>query len=604
MLPHRLQNTNKTGSGPRGIDTPGTLWGCGVSAFGQLGNNLTVNLSSPVQVGTVAEWASVSTGDNSTAAIKVNGTLWTWGTGSYGALGLGDSVSRSSPTQVGTLSDWVQVSAGWQATAAIKADGTLWTWGRNNGGRLGHNEATTNHRSSPSQVGGLKDWKEVVVGNDHIVALKNDRTLWTWGYGATGRLGQNDTVSRSSPTQLGNDTDWESISAEYHSFAVKTNGTLWGWGVGTFGRIGAGDATDRSSPTQIGTLTNWTHASAGSRHSIALKTDGTLWGWGYNLVGQVGDNSAVSRSSPVQVGALTTWAQISAKGGADSAGANDLRLGLSIALKNDGTLWSWGENNGGRLGNQGDSPDTNVSSPGQVGTLKTWRSISAGGAHGAAIQLPTSTTYEDLPLSVVFVDEDGTTGTNTISGLALGTAAPNRYIVAAISLNNNSRTVTAVTIGGHSATEIGTMVSGTGSPFTQVWLWIAAVPNGTTGAVVKTGNDSENWFVALWAVYGITSSTPYDTASATGTDPSTTACDIPANGIAIAYARGGTAYGAWTIPTPGAEEFDAGHPGGMEDVNQYQHSGASGVYASAVTGGTFTADGNATNAVLRVVSFA
>ena len=303
-------------------------------------------------------------------------SLWTWGLNSSGQLGSNTVVDRSSPVQVGALTTWAQVSVGGKSTAAVKSDGTLWAWGYNKDGAIGDN--TTVSRSSPVQIGALTTWTQVSAGNNFTAAIKTDKTLWTWGNNSPyGPLGQNDITNRSSPVQVGALTNWSQVSAgNTHTAAVKTDGTLWTWGRNNRGQLGDGTITDKSSPIQVGALTTWSQVSAGvnganTQSTAAVKTDGTLWAWGINSNGQLGDGTVIARSSPVQVGALTTWSQVST--GSRSA----------AAVKTDGTLWAWGYNNAGQLGT------TNVisrSSPVQVGALTNWLQVSAGSYSAAAVK--------------------------------------------------------------------------------------------------------------------------------------------------------------------------------------------------------------------------
>ena len=248
---------------------------------------------------------------------------------------------------------------------------SLWNWGNNYYGELGQNDRT--HRSSPVQVGSLTTWSQVAGGGHNSLALKTDGTLWSWGWNTYGQLGQNDITMRSSPTQVGSLTNWSQIACgRNHSLAIKTDGTLWSWGHNAYyGKLGQNDRTHRSSPTQVGSLTNWSLVAGGWYHSLALKTDGTIWSWGYNNNGQLGQNDITHRSSPVQVGSLTTWSLV--------AGGREHPL----AIKTDGTLWSWGYNAYGQLG-QNDR--TTRSSPTQVGTLTTWSQVAGGNYHSLAIQ--------------------------------------------------------------------------------------------------------------------------------------------------------------------------------------------------------------------------
>ena len=253
--------------------------------------------------------------------------MWAWGHGDDGCLGLGGpAVYRSSPVQIGTDTTWGdQVAAGKNYSGAIKTDGTLWTWGINNQGQLGINNSSP--RNSPVQLGTDTTWKTLAKGGEFckwMMATKTDGTLWTWGNQyQSGVLGQNQSpsVTVSSPIQVGTDTNWHGVSLsggqdEWASaLALKTDGTLWSWGVDLSGSLGQGGGTNRSSPTQIGSDTTWgtgTYTGTANRAdytfaiggaaSAALKTDGSLWTWGNNNYGALGHNDRTPYNSPRQVG--------------------------------------------------------------------------------------------------------------------------------------------------------------------------------------------------------------------------------------------------------------------------------------------------------------
>ena len=297
------------------IKTDGTLWSCGYNQTGQLGNNSTVHRSSPVQTicgGT--NWKMVSCGGNtSTAAIKTDGTLWLWGQNDQGQLGTNSIISRSSPVQtICGGNNWLLVSTTGNCCAAIKTDGTLWLWGQNNQGQLGINSII--YKSSPVQtISGGNNWKTVSSSTygGNIMAIKTDGTLWGWGDGSQGQLGDNSTTTRSSPVQIiAGGTNWSKCTAGiYQSAAIKTDGTLWTWGYNTWGQLGDNTRNTRLSPIQtIAGGTNWKQVSINMYNMIAIKTDGTLWTWGYNAYGQLGDNTTISKSSPIQtIAAGTNW---------------------------------------------------------------------------------------------------------------------------------------------------------------------------------------------------------------------------------------------------------------------------------------------------------
>ena len=347
-------------------------WGSGTT--GRLGDGTVVSKSSPIQIGSLVTWydvaASRSANDAASLALKTDGTLWGWGYNGAGAVGDGTTANRSSPVQVGLLSDWASVAV-WNHSAAVKTNNTLWSWGNGYGGKLGHNNTVS--LSSPVQVGALTNWSQVSTGLRNTACVKTDNTIWVWGGNSQGSVGDGTVVYRSSPVQIGLLTNWASVSAGgTHTLAVKTTGTMWAWGNNQVGQLGNGQqGPDKSSPVQIGALTTWLTPSTGEDFCLALKTDGTLWGWGDNGQGQIGNSTVDSKSSPIQIGALTNWSQV-------SAGDNH-----TAALKTDGTLWAWGDNS--PSGNLGDDTVVDKSSPVQIGSSTGWDKVSAGGGHTLAI---------------------------------------------------------------------------------------------------------------------------------------------------------------------------------------------------------------------------
>jgi alpha-tubulin suppressor-like RCC1 family protein len=351
------------------------LYSWGVNNSGQLALGNTTYYSSPKQVGSLTNWSSLSAGVSIGFAIKTNGTLWAWGFNRQGQLGLGNTTNYSSPKQVGALTNWYQVSAGGYFVMAIKTDGTLWGWGSNGSGQLGLGNTT--QYSSPKQVGSLTNWLKIAANYNWCLAIKTDGTLWAWGSNVYGALGTGNTTYYSSPKQVGSGTSWATISSGSYAtaFAIKTDGTIWGWGRGQNGQLG-NNTTDYSfsSPIQIGSLTTWATVNSRPYSTLAIKTDGTLWAWGKNEYGQLGIGSITDNSSPVQVGALTNWLFVSGS-----------YSNTTATRKTDGTLWTWGRNDYGQCG-QGTS-GTNFSSPKQVGTLTSWTAVATGNNHALAIAL-------------------------------------------------------------------------------------------------------------------------------------------------------------------------------------------------------------------------
>ena len=307
------------------IKTDGTLWTWGNSFAGQLGDNTAPSFGKSTPVTTFAggtNWKQCSSGGYITAAIKTDGTLWVWGGGTGKSLGNNQS-NNNICTPVTTFAggtNWKQVHVGGSSMAAIKTDGTLWTWGAGGSGQLGDRAFSSRLTPITTSAGGT-NWKQVSVGGNYMAAIKTDGTLWTWGRSSEGQLGNNnDTVNSGGATPVttfAGGTNWKQLSAGTdHTAAIKTDGTLWTWGLGTFGRLGDNTTTSKSTPvTTFAGGTNWKQVSCGDRFTAAIKTDGTLWTWGNNPFGQLGDNTITSKSTPVTTFAGgTNWKQVSACG--------------------------------------------------------------------------------------------------------------------------------------------------------------------------------------------------------------------------------------------------------------------------------------------------
>jgi hypothetical protein len=340
------------------------LFTWGLNDTGQLALNDTTTRSSPVQVGTGTDWTFLAPGGG--ASTKADGTLWIWGSTSLVS-------NKSSPTQVAGTT-WNRLGS---QSMATKTDNTLWLWGSNTYGQLGQNNRVS--ATSPVQVTGTT-WSRIADGVVSKFAIKTDGTFWSWGMNYSGQLGNglgdrySPYQSRSSPIQVGSNTNWsEVVSNGYSVLAIKTDGTLWSWGEGSRGLLGTNNNDARSSPVQVGTDTTWSKITTGGSTSLAIKTDGTLWAWGANDWGQLGLNNSTYRSSPVQVGATTNWSEVN---------TNDSAV---IAVKTDGTLWTWGFNRNGVLGNNDWQPfnNGNKSSPTQIGTNTNW-SLGRIGGNGVA----------------------------------------------------------------------------------------------------------------------------------------------------------------------------------------------------------------------------
>jgi alpha-tubulin suppressor-like RCC1 family protein len=365
---------------PADLFRDGNLFTWGSGGSGRLGNNDITNRSTPVTTFSGGNnWKQVSGGYTHTAAIKTDGTLWIWGGANYGQLGNASTTDRSTPvTTFAGGTNWKQVSSGSAHIAAIKTDGTLWTWGRGTTGRLGNN-SITNVSTPVTTFAGGTNWKQVICGSNHTAAIKTDGTLWTWGRGSEGQLGNASITDTSTPvTTFNGGTNWKQVGGgNFHTAAIKTDGTLWTWGGANYGHLGNAQLTNRSTPvTTFAGGNNWKQVSCGNFHTAAIKTDGTLWTWGRGTNGRIGDNTVIGKSTPVTTFAGgTNWKEV--------RGGN----AHTSAIKTDGTLWTWGTGTSGQLGNAAITDRSTPVTTFAGGT--NWKQVGGGYTHTAAL------TYQD-----------------------------------------------------------------------------------------------------------------------------------------------------------------------------------------------------------------
>jgi len=213
----------------------------------------------------------------------------------------------------------------------LQQDGTVLAWGDNYYGQLGNGDNIAS--SSPVQVVGLTDVRKIAAGSGRSVALKNDGTVWTWGYDHYAwQTGQD--ISNNTPAQVADLTDVIDIAAGYeHTVAVKADGTVWAWGSNYANQIGNGVSWSvfTASPVQVPNLANVAKVASNFDHSLALLNDGTVWAWGFNAFGQLGDGTTQARQAPVRVSGLTDVIAIATN------------YAYSLAMKTDGTVWAWGD---------------------------------------------------------------------------------------------------------------------------------------------------------------------------------------------------------------------------------------------------------------------
>ncbi|WP_449240906.1 RCC1 domain-containing protein [Desulfoscipio gibsoniae] len=293
----------------------------------------------------------VSTAIHHTGLIDTSSTLWMWGDSNHnGELGNGGGGNGQYPSgdfyqtiPVRILDNVVTVSCGYNHTAAIKTDGSLWMWGGNYDGQLGN--GSTEDSSVPVKV--LDNVVAVSCGDGYTAVIKTDGTLWMWGDNDYGQLGKGAPGNSTIPVKILDNAATVSCSRWGQTAAIKMDGSLWMWGYNGNGELGNGGEGNQETYTMSGLvplqdipvkiMDNAAAVSLGMNHTAAVKTDGSLWMWGDNEYGQLGDGSRKTSAFPVKV--------------LDDVAAVNCGSHHTAAVKTDGSLWMWGDNGQGALGN-------------------------------------------------------------------------------------------------------------------------------------------------------------------------------------------------------------------------------------------------------------
>nr|WP_275934676.1 RCC1 domain-containing protein [Microbacterium testaceum] len=314
--------------------------------------------------------------------------MWAWGLGESGQLGNNDTRDAFVPVRVSSPGDVVftQVSAGGSHSLGVATDGSLWAWGSAASGQLGTGDSVDQRTPSRSAK---RVFTQVSAGYSHSLAIASDGSVWAWGTGKDGRLGNNSRSDSAVPVAVspawGPSVFITQVSAGFsHSLALASDGSVWAWGAGVGGLLGNG--TDQESLVPVPVSKSWGGAvsimqvSAGLTHSLAVASDGRVWSWGQGGKGQLGTGALVSSSVPVPVLGALDGVRV------QQVGAGGDR---SLALTNDGAVWAWGDGEGGGLGD-GDATVHFSAVPRPVswqagGAAPPVQQISAGQAHSLAV---------------------------------------------------------------------------------------------------------------------------------------------------------------------------------------------------------------------------
>ena len=367
------------------LEADGTVWTWGHNGYGQLGTGARdAPHPTPTRVGGFSGVVTISAGGLSTLALQSQAGGMAWGNNAFGQLGNGTNTIGRTPVQVNTLSGLAAISGGNESNLALQTDGSAWAWGQNDEGQLG--DGTNTNRNAPVRVSGLSSGVvAVAAAEDNGFALSADGTVRAWGNNAVGTLGNG--IAGNSNVPVGVVDSWFSsalsdvvaiASGGFHGMALKSDGTVWAWGTNGFGQLGQGSTPLASSiAVQVRGLDGGGHLSdvvaiaKGRGHSLALKSDGTVWAWGHNIYGQLGDGTTTTRTTPVPVVSLSNVVAIACG------------IWHSLALKSDGTVWAWGWN---ALGQLGDGTTTTSYTPVQVSGLSLGAAIAGGQAYSIALK--------------------------------------------------------------------------------------------------------------------------------------------------------------------------------------------------------------------------
>lgn len=316
------------------VKTDGTVYAWGENGKGQLGDNTTVNKNLPTFVAGLSNVKSVSAGFEHTLAVTEDGAVYAWGYNNKGQLGIMSHTTKLVPTLTMVVSDVTAVCARGENSAALQSDGKLYTWGENGRGQLGIN--TTTNTFIP--VLAMENVRAMGLGSYNTYAIDEMGILFGWGSNLRGQLGLERSMEKNS-AQLVMSGAKQVSAGKYSSGVLDAEGIMYACGYNYYGQLGDGGGLDNPALHMIPGLTGIEKLEEGYQHSFAIKSDGSLYAWGYNYYGQVGDGTRTTRKTPVLLTGISNVQEV-------SSGEQH-----SLAITDDGTLYAWGDNTYGQLGN-------------------------------------------------------------------------------------------------------------------------------------------------------------------------------------------------------------------------------------------------------------
>ena len=355
-----------------GLDATGRVYTWGANTYGQLGDGSATTATRAIPG--LAKGAldgkrivSISSKAYGAVALDDQGKVYTWGYGVYGALGNGATANSAVPVDIsssGALAGKkiVKISSGWYNSMAIDDQGKIYAWGNNNMGQLG--TGNTTNSLVPVDISGsgaLAGRKIVDISSGgestqyvHSMALDDQGKVYTWGYDYYGELGNGAGGSSYTPIQISDSSilaGKKIVSIEAgvaQSYALDDMGELFSWGYGEQGALGTGSMVNSQVPVSVTNSAlageTITQISAGYRHAMALSSDNTVYSWGYNNYGQLGNGGAAIGSVPVSI--TSSGALAGKKIMSVKAG-----YATSMAVGDQGVYYAWGLNTSRQFGN-------------------------------------------------------------------------------------------------------------------------------------------------------------------------------------------------------------------------------------------------------------
>lgn len=372
----------------------GQLWAWGSNAYGMLGVGTKSEIRKPTSILDMTDVIKVVPNGFTTYAIRANGTVWAWGSNYSGQLGDGTLTDRDAPAMVSNVTAVVDLVVVYDDVYVLRADGTVWTWGSNHDGRA--RDPRVSDLFGPRAVPGLSKVKSLTTDNYSIWALRADGKVYAWGKNSFGELGDGTTKTRAKPVTVHKLSRVTKILAlGWAVFAIRKDHTVWSWGDNAYGQLGTGskkrqqrvpaaarklknmvditggepgkiygvrrDGTvwtwggGRRAPKRLAALSGVTKVALGEDTGYALKSDGTVWAWGSNTYGQLGSGAAGGRRSlPAMVPDLADVRDVVAY------------AYYVMALKADGTVWSWGSEANPLNGRESGNGALGLCGPGHV----------------------------------------------------------------------------------------------------------------------------------------------------------------------------------------------------------------------------------------------